>query len=108
VLDEITGKSSTETHHFLLTLSISFFHINSVWPDLSMLSYQKAAPQLKAICEKYGVPYVQESVFTRLRKTVDIMVGKTSMRPFPTQYEPSRDKAVKELSWKSTNGAIDE
>jgi fatty acid desaturase len=79
-----------------------------VWPDLSMLAYQKGAPQLKAICEKYGVPYVQESVFTRLRKTVDIMVGKTTMRTFPTQYEPKKDKAVGALSWKSTNGAIDE
>jgi hypothetical protein len=73
-----------------------------------MLAYQKGAPQLKAICEKYGVPYVQESVFKRLRKTVDIMVGKTTMRAFPTQYEPSRDKAVNGVSWKSTNGAIDE
>ena len=26
-----------------------------VWPDLSMLSYQKGAPQLRAICEKYGM-----------------------------------------------------
>jgi hypothetical protein len=30
------------------------------------------------------------------------------MRTFPTQYEPSKDKAVSALSWKSTNGAIDE
>lgn len=79
-----------------------------VWPDLSMLAYQKGAPQLKAICEKYGVPYVQESVFIRLRKTVDVMVGKARMRPFPTQYEPARDKAANGVSWKSTNGAIDE
>lgn len=84
------------------------YPLPTVWPDLSMLAYQKAAPQLKAICEKYGVPYVQESVFTRLRKTVDIMVGKTTMRTFPTQYEPSKDKAVNGVSWKSTNGAIDE
>lgn len=34
-----------------------------LWPDLSMLSYQKAAPLVKAICEKHQVPYVQQSVF---------------------------------------------
>ena len=28
-----------------------------VWPDLSMLSYQKGAPQLREICQKYGIGY---------------------------------------------------
>merc|ERR1719235_1655766 len=62
------------------------------WPQLSMLSYQKAAPQLRAICDKYNVPYVQQNVFRRLKKTADIMVGATSMRPFPAkwEYEPER------------------
>jgi hypothetical protein len=74
-----------------------------------MRQYQIAAPKLKAICEKYGVPYIQENVFERLRKTVDIMVGRTTMRPFPTQYEPTKDKAGSlGVTWKSTNGAIDE
>jgi fatty acid desaturase len=54
-----------------------------VWPSLSMLSYQKAQPELEAICLKHGVPYVQESVFRRLKRTLDVMVGKTSMRNFP-------------------------
>ena len=73
-----------------------------------MLQYQRGAPRLKAICEKYGVPYVQESVWTRLRKTVDIMVGNTNMRAFPTKFEPSKDKATNGVRWTSTNGAIDE
>jgi len=50
-----------------------------MFPDLSMLSYQKAAPIVRAACEKYGVPYVQEDVFRRTWKTTDIMVGKSSM-----------------------------
>ena len=80
-----------------------------VYPDLSMLQYQKGAPHLKAICEKHGVPYIQESVFERFRKTVDIMVGRTSMRTFPTEYEPDKDKAGKAgVAWKSSNGAIDD
>ena len=50
------------------------------FPTLSMLAYQKGAPQVKAICEKHGVPYVQENVFIRVKKTVDIMVGNKSMK----------------------------
>ena len=73
-----------------------------------MLQYQRGAPQLKALCEKHGVPYVQESVWTRLRKTIDIMVGKSSMREFPTHLEPATDKARNGVTWRSTNGAIDE
>jgi fatty acid desaturase len=57
-----------------------------LWPDLSMRSYQKAQPLVKAICKKHGVPYFQEHVFTRLGRTVDIIVGNTTMRRFPTAY----------------------
>ena len=62
-----------------------------VWPDLSMLSYQKAAPLLRAICEKHGVPYVQHNVFWRLHKTLEIMVNKTSMRKYPNAWEKADD-----------------
>jgi len=62
-----------------------------LWPDLSMLSYQKAAPLVKAICEKHQVPYVQQSVFWRLKQTIDIMVGDASMRRFPTRWERASD-----------------
>jgi fatty acid desaturase len=55
-----------------------------LWPEMTASQYQKAQPLVKAICEKHNIPYIQESVFTRLRKTLDIMVGKTSMlRPNP-------------------------
>ena len=58
-----------------------------MFDSLSMLSYQKAQPQVKALCEKHGVPYVQENVFKRLAKTVDVMVGKKDM----IQWEAGRD-----------------
>merc|ERR1719183_3323933 len=64
------------------------------WPQLSMLSYQKAAPQLRAICEKHGVPYVQESVFTRLKRTADVMIGKDDMRRFDESWEHLPDRFV--------------
>jgi fatty acid desaturase len=58
-----------------------------LWPNLSMLSYQKAAPLVRGICEKHGIPYIKENVFWRLKKTIDIMVGKASMRTFPETFE---------------------
>jgi len=62
-----------------------------VWPDLSMYSYQEGAPQMRAICEKHGVPYLQHNVFWRVKKTVDIMTGATSMRRYPNAYEHEAD-----------------
>ena len=51
-----------------------------VWPDLPMLKYRQAAPQLKAICKKYGVPYIEESVFKRFGKLWSIMMGDNDMQ----------------------------
>jgi len=50
-----------------------------LWPDLSLLQYCKIQPKVRAVCERYGVPYVQEPMWTRVRKTVDVMVGDASM-----------------------------
>ena len=61
------------------------------WPQLSMLSYQKSAPLMRAVCAKHNVPYVQHSVFRRLKKTADIMVGHTDMRPFDRSWEYEKD-----------------
>jgi hypothetical protein len=54
-----------------------------------MKSYQKAAPQVQAICKKYGVPYTKHNVFWRLKKTVDIFIGTADMKWFPKGYEAS-------------------
>lgn len=58
-----------------------------MWPNLSMLSYQKAAPIVREICDRHGVPYIKENVFWRVKKTVDIMVGNSSMKWFPETFE---------------------
>lgn len=50
-----------------------------LWPDLPLSQYQKLQPQVKELCRKHNIPYCQQSVFKRLLKAVDIMVGKTSM-----------------------------
>lgn len=48
----------------------------------------------QAICAKYDVPYVQQNVFKRLKKTADIMVGATSMRQFEESWENPNDAFV--------------
>ena len=76
------------------TDAVDFFHgwlnyqiEHHMWPNLSMLSYQKSAPLVEEICRRHNVPYIKQNVFWRLKKTVDIMVGKTSMRRFPAEFE---------------------
>ncbi len=51
-----------------------------LWPDLSMRQYRQAQPRVKAVCQKYGIPYVQESLFTRFFKLWKILLGVESMR----------------------------
>lgn len=51
-----------------------------LWPDLPMRQYRLIQPKVRELCEKHGIPYTQESVFLRLKKMVDVMVGNTTMR----------------------------
>jgi len=50
-----------------------------LWPDIPLNQYQYAQPKVVEVCKKHGIPYRQDSVFKRLLKAVDIMVGRTSM-----------------------------
>merc|ERR1712085_4823 len=78
-----TGSDINDFLHGYLNYQIE----HHLWPNLSMRSYQKAAPLVRDICKKHGVPYVQENVFLRLWKTTKIMVGTASMKRFPSYYE---------------------
>lgn len=71
-----TGGDANDILHGWLNYQIE----HHIWPDLSMLQYQRIAPKAREICEKHGLPYIQESAWVRLRKCVDIMVGNTSMQ----------------------------
>jgi len=51
-----------------------------VWPDLPMLKYRQAAPRLKAICARHGVPYIEDSVVRRFGRLWSIMTGSADMR----------------------------
>jgi len=71
-----TGGDLNDFAHLWLNYQIE----HHLWPDLPMLKYREAQPKVRALCERYGVPYVQESVWTRVRKMVDVVIGKASMR----------------------------
>lgn len=51
-----------------------------IWPEMTMLQYRKAQPKVKEICARYGVPYVEENVFKRVRRMWSIATGKKRMR----------------------------
>jgi fatty acid desaturase len=67
-----------------------------LWPAMPLLQYQRAQPRVQAICEKHGVPYRQESVWRRVGKTVDIMVGRSSQQTWETEALPGgpREPAI--------------
>ncbi|MBX3250774.1 MAG: fatty acid desaturase [Myxococcales bacterium] len=71
-----TGGVVNDVLHGFLNYQIE----HHLWPDLPPAAYVRAAPRVKALCEEHGVPYVQQSVWRRLKQTVDVMVGKRSMR----------------------------
>lgn len=71
-----TGSDFNDFMHGFLNYQIE----HHLWPDMTMLQYKKAHPLVKAVALKYGIPYVQESVWKRLRKTVAIMTGRSSMQ----------------------------
>jgi len=77
-----TGSDLNDFMHGYLNYQIE----HHIWPDLTMLSYKKAQPLVKKVCEKHGIPYNQQSVWRRLKKTVDVMVGVTSMPVFTKSY----------------------
>ncbi len=46
-----------------------------LWPDLTPRQLQRAHAGVKRICAAHGVPFVQESVWTRAAKMVRVLVG---------------------------------
>lgn len=50
-----------------------------MFPDLSILHYKLMQPHVKKYCLENGIKYKQQNVFIRLKKTIDVIVGNTSM-----------------------------
>lgn len=71
-----TGGDLNDFLHGFLNYQIE----HHLWPDLPMKAYQRAQPEVEALCKAHGVPYVQQSVWTRVWRTVRVMTGAESMR----------------------------
>ncbi len=54
-----------------------------LFPDLSLLQYQKAHPRVREICEKHGVPMVCEPLMKRCNKLLKIMTGQERQPTWP-------------------------
>jgi len=70
-----TGTDRIDFLHGWLNYQIE----HHLWPDMPLSRYKIAQPKVKALCEKYGLPYCQDSVLKRLGKTLDVMTGRTTM-----------------------------
>lgn len=86
-----TGGDLTDYAHLWLNYQIE----HHLFPDVPMLAYRRVQPKVKEICERYGVPYLQEPVTTRFAKMARIFVGASRMRRIeqPT-YEEEAEAAV--------------
>ncbi len=85
-----TGDDITDFFHLWLNYQIE----HHIWPDLPMLKYQQFQPRVKALCEKYDVPYLQQGVLGRVKKMLDVAIGKTTMRRMTTPLsEPAAQAA---------------
>ena len=67
-----TGGDLRDFAHLWLNYQIE----HHLFPDLPMRQYQKVQPKVKALCDKHRIPYVQESVWRRVKKMLDVAVGK--------------------------------
>lgn len=70
-----TGGDLTDFAHLWLNYQIE----HHLFPDMPMLAYRRVQPKVKAVCERFGVPYIQEPVSVRFRKMARVFVGRTRM-----------------------------
>jgi fatty acid desaturase len=71
-----TGGNLNNLLHGYLNYQIE----HHIYPNESALFYEKLQPQLKMLCRELNLPYIQESVWLRLYKTIQIIIGNTSMK----------------------------
>ncbi|MFU8805057.1 MAG: fatty acid desaturase family protein, partial [Bradymonadaceae bacterium] len=80
-----TGNDWLDYGHLWLNYQIE----HHIWPDIPMLKYRQVQPKVEALCQKYDIPYLQEGVFRRVKKMMDVAVGKTSMLWFSRDEAPA-------------------
>eukprot|EP00931_Biecheleriopsis_adriatica_P096607 TRINITY_DN7024_c0_g2_i1.p1 TRINITY_DN7024_c0_g2~~TRINITY_DN7024_c0_g2_i1.p1 ORF type:complete len:491 (-),score=60.31 TRINITY_DN7024_c0_g2_i1:51-1523(-) len=90
VISSANYKGGDDVRDFMLGwLNYQIEH--HCWPDLSMLAVRKGQPELRKICEKHGLPYIQEDLFARGWKTLEVVTGHARTRSFPAHLEREED-----------------
>jgi len=81
-LRQIMGSVNYNTGTDLLDFSQGFLNYqieHHLFPNTPQSYQQKMQPLVKEICRKHNIEYRQESVWIRMSKTIDLMVGKTKL-----------------------------
>jgi len=74
-----------------------------LFPDLTILQYQKAHPRVKAICQKHGIPMVVEPLYKRLIRLVKIQIGLETQPLWPGIKDLSGPEDVSPIDSLSPN-----
>jgi fatty acid desaturase len=90
-----TGGDLRDFLHGFLNYQVE----HHLWPDLPPSAYQRVQPKVKAVCEKHGVPYVQEPLHRRLAQLLGIVTGERRMKVSRT-----RDKHERRTAREATAG----
>ena len=78
ILGSVNYPTGSDTNDFFYGW-LNYQVEHHLWPDIPLSQYQYAHPKVVEVCKKHGIPYRQDSVFKRLLKAMDIMVGRTAM-----------------------------
>ena len=73
------GSVNYNTGSDLLDFSQGFLNYqieHHLFPNTPQSYQQKMQPLVKEICRKHNIEYRQESVWIRIEKTIDMMIGK--------------------------------
>lgn len=92
-LQQVTGSVNyTSSNQFTDFLQgyLNYQIEHHLWPDLPALKYRQAAPEVRRICERHGVPYIEQPLVRRVGKLVAIMFGDASMRRTDMAIERDR------------------
>ena len=89
---QLAGSANYRTGGFwndLLHGWLNYQIEHHLFPDLTMRQYTRAQPQVEAIAHRHGLPYVQNSVWVRLRRLLRVMVGTETMPMWPDETPQS-------------------
>ena len=78
-LRQIMGSVNYNTGTDLIDFSHGFLNYqieHHLFPNTPQSYQQKMQPLVKEVCRKHNIEYRQESVWIRIEKTVDMMIGK--------------------------------